>query len=54
MVRYEYCTMEWHGRRARNERELNKLGREGWLVVSSLAPFEPPEVAFLVLCREIG
>jgi hypothetical protein len=54
MARYEYCTLEWQGRRSKNERELNRLGRDGWLVVSSLAPLDPPAVAFLVLCREVG
>jgi hypothetical protein len=54
MPRYEYCTMEWQGRRSRNERELNRLGRDGWLVVSSLAPLDADAAAFLVLCREVG
>lgn len=51
MPRFEYCLVEVQGRRSRVERELNKLGRDGWEVVSTLESSSVSAEPVLVLMR---
>lgn len=51
MPRFEYCLVEVQGRRSRVERELNKLGRDGWEVVSTLESSSVSADPVLVLMR---
>jgi hypothetical protein len=54
MPGFEYCLVEWHGRRRTTERELNRLGREGWQLVSTMTSEEPDVPTVLVLTRELA
>jgi hypothetical protein len=54
MPRFEYCLVEWHGRRRSTERELNRLGREGWQLISTMPSPEPDVPTVMVLSRELA
>lgn len=51
MARFEYCLLEVQGRRSKVERELNKLGRDGWEVVSTLETSAISADPVLILVR---
>jgi hypothetical protein len=51
MSRFEYCVVEVPGRRGRLERELNRLGRDGWEVVSTLESSSLAAEPVLILMR---
>ena len=51
MARFEYCLFEVQGRRSRVERELNKLGRDGWEIVSTIETSAISADPVLVLMR---
>jgi hypothetical protein len=51
MARYEYCLVEVQSRRSRLERELNKLGRDGWELVSTLETSSISAEPVLILMR---
>jgi hypothetical protein len=53
MARFEYYLLEVQGRRNKVERELNKLGRDGWEVVSTLEGSDLSVVSILVLMRAV-
>jgi hypothetical protein len=54
MARFEYFLLEVQGRRGKVERELNKLGRDGWEVVSTLESSQLSADPVLVLMRAVG
>jgi hypothetical protein len=51
MPRFEYCLVDVSGRRSRFERELNKLGRDGWEVVSTVEAPRFSDDPVLILMR---
>jgi len=53
MARFEYNLVEVQGRKSRFERELNKLGRDGWEIVSTLETSSLAEDPILVMMRVI-
>jgi hypothetical protein len=53
MPTFEYHLVDVPSRRSRFERELNKLGRDGWEIVSTLEPSTLSDDPVIILMRAI-